>query len=160
TFGPCRSAMIAIGRSSSSETSRTRRIRSAWSSCVPCEKLRRAASIPARASSSTRSRDDDAGPSVATIFVRRGSSADIGSDYPATRADFAPMLRQAWERHAEDWIRWAREPGHDSYWLFHRDRFLELVPPPGNLTLDLGCGEGRLSRDLAARGHRILGIDP
>src|SRR5262245_66223627 len=70
--------MIAIGRSSSPETSRTTLIRSAWSSCDPCEKLRRAASTPARASSSTRSRDDDAGPSVATIFVRRGSSADIG----------------------------------------------------------------------------------
>ncbi len=69
------------------------------------------------------------------------------------------MLRQAWERNSEDWIRWAREPGHDSYWRFHRDQFFELVPPPGQLTLDIGCGEGRLSRDLAARGHRILGID-
>ena len=24
-----------------------------------------------------------------------------------------------------------REPGHDSYWNFHRDLFFELVPPPG-----------------------------
>jgi len=75
-------------------------------------------------------------------------------------ADFDAMLRQAWERNAQDWIRWAREPGHDSYWRFHRDRFLELVPAPGRLTLDIGCGEGRLSRDLAARGHRVIGIDP
>jgi SAM-dependent methyltransferase len=70
------------------------------------------------------------------------------------------MLRQAWERIADDWIRWAREPGHDSYWRFHRDRFLELVPAPGRLTLDIGCGEGRLSRDLAALGHTVVGIDP
>jgi SAM-dependent methyltransferase len=69
------------------------------------------------------------------------------------------MLRQAWERNAEDWIRWAREPDHDSYWRFHRDRFLELVPAPGRLTLDIGCGEGRLSRDLAALGHKVVGID-
>jgi SAM-dependent methyltransferase len=69
------------------------------------------------------------------------------------------MLRQAWERNAEDWIRWAREPGHDSYWRFHRDRFLELVPASGRLTLDIGCGEGRLSRDLAALGHNVVGID-
>ncbi|HEU5066548.1 MAG TPA: methyltransferase domain-containing protein [Gaiellaceae bacterium] len=69
------------------------------------------------------------------------------------------MLRQAWTRNAEDWIRWAREPGHDSYWRFHRDRFLELVPAPGRLTLDIGCGEGRLSRDLAALGHNVVGID-
>ena len=33
------------------------------------------------------------------------------------------------------------------------------MPPPGRKTLDLGCGEGRLSRDLAALGHTIVGID-
>ena len=71
-----------------------------------------------------------------------------------------PMLREAWERNAEAWIRWAREPGHDTYWRFHRDRFLELVPAPGRLTLDIGCGEGRLSRDLAALRHKVVGIDP
>src|SRR5205809_3093463 len=68
-------------------------------------------------------------------------------------------LRDAWEQHAPDWVRWAREPDHDSYWRFHRDRFLELVPPPGRLTLDIGCGEGRLTRDLTALGHRTIGID-
>src|SRR5262245_13024757 len=151
--------MIAIGRSTSSATSRTTSISPAWSSCDPWEKLRRAASIPARASSRTVSRDEEAGPSVATIFVRRGSSADMASDYPCARADSVPMLRDTWEHNAEAWIRWAREPGHDSYWRFHRDRFLELVPAPGRLTLDIGCGEGRLSRDLAALGHEVVGID-
>ena len=68
-------------------------------------------------------------------------------------------LRDAWEREARAWISWARAPGHDSYWRFHRDQFLTLVPPPGGLTLDLGCGEGRLSRDLTALGHRVIGID-
>jgi SAM-dependent methyltransferase len=68
-------------------------------------------------------------------------------------------LRQAWDRHAADWLLWARTPGHDSYWKFHRDRFLELVPPPGRLTLDLGCGEGRLGRLLQPAGHRLVGLD-
>jgi ubiquinone/menaquinone biosynthesis C-methylase UbiE len=68
-------------------------------------------------------------------------------------------LSDAWEQEAERWIRWARMPGLDSYWRFHRDQFLELVPPPGRLTLDIGCGEGRLSRDLTRLGHRVIGID-
>jgi SAM-dependent methyltransferase len=69
------------------------------------------------------------------------------------------QLRDAWERHAAEWVRWAREPGHDSYWRFHRERFFELVPPPGRLTLDLGCGEGRVARDLKALGHRVVAVD-
>lgn len=67
--------------------------------------------------------------------------------------------QEAWERNAADWIAWARSPGHDSYWQFHRDLFLELVPPPSGRTLDLGCGEGRLARDLAALGHHVVGVD-
>ncbi len=68
-------------------------------------------------------------------------------------------LRQAWERHAPEWIAWARRPGHDSYWRFHRDAFLPLVPSPGRLTLDLGCGEGRVGRDLVAMGHHVVELD-
>ncbi|HKD93509.1 MAG TPA: class I SAM-dependent methyltransferase [Gaiellaceae bacterium] len=68
-------------------------------------------------------------------------------------------LRQAWEENAAAWIAWAREPGHDSYWRFHRDLFLEVVPPPSGRTLDVGCGEGRLARDLAALGHDVVGVD-
>ena len=68
-------------------------------------------------------------------------------------------LRDAWEAEADRWMAWARAPGHDSYWRFHRDRFLQLLPPPNGLTLDLGCGEGRFPRDLKARGYRVAGID-
>lgn len=69
------------------------------------------------------------------------------------------QLSAGWEAEARRWIEWARAPGHDSYWRFHRDQFLDLLPPPGRLTLDIGCGEGRLARDLKARGHHLVGID-
>lgn len=68
-------------------------------------------------------------------------------------------LSEAWEAHARDWITWVRKPGHDSYDRYHRDQFLPLVPPPGRRTLDVGCGEGRLSRHLASLGHDVAGID-
>jgi SAM-dependent methyltransferase len=68
-------------------------------------------------------------------------------------------LRDAWDQAAPEWITWARTPGHDSYWRFHREAFFSLVPAPGELTLDIGCGEGRVSRDLAALGHRVVAID-
>ena len=68
-------------------------------------------------------------------------------------------LRNAWERNAAAWIRWAREPGHDSYWRFHREAFLRLIPAPGRLTLDVGCGEGRVTRDLKELGHDAVGVD-
>ena len=81
-------------------------------------------------------------------------------DRPLTRTRLESVdLAAAWEQHAPDFVAWARQPDHDSYWHFHRDVFLELVPPPGRRTLDLGCGEGRLSRDLKVRGHDVVGVD-
>jgi SAM-dependent methyltransferase len=68
-------------------------------------------------------------------------------------------LKDDWEAQAQAFASWARRPGHDSYPRFHRDQFLPLLPAPGRLTLDVGCGEGRLARDLAERGHRVLAVD-
>jgi SAM-dependent methyltransferase len=69
-------------------------------------------------------------------------------------------LRESWEEHALDWVHWSRWPHHDHfYWRFNRPRFLELLPPPGRLTVDIGCGEGRLGRELRAIGHTVLALD-
>jgi SAM-dependent methyltransferase len=64
-----------------------------------------------------------------------------------------------WEREAERWTAWARAPDHDEYWRSSGPAFFELLPPPGRRTLDVGCGEGRLARDLTALGHRVVGVD-
>jgi ubiquinone/menaquinone biosynthesis C-methylase UbiE len=63
-----------------------------------------------------------------------------------------------WEDQAGNWLAWARTPGHDAYWSY-RDAFFPLLPAPGRRTLEVGCGEGRVARDLAARGHRVVGLD-
>lgn len=68
-------------------------------------------------------------------------------------------LREAWELEATAWIDWVRRPGNDTYDRFHRDQFFGLLPGPGRLTVDVGCGEGRVARDLLARGHRVVAFD-
>jgi SAM-dependent methyltransferase len=68
-------------------------------------------------------------------------------------------FNEDWEREAENWAAWARKPGHDSYWRHSGPAFFELLPPPGRATLDLGCGEGRVTRDLVERGHVVTSID-
>jgi SAM-dependent methyltransferase len=62
------------------------------------------------------------------------------------------------EERAQGWLAWARTPGHDAYWSY-REAFFDLVPAPGAATLEVGCGEGRVARDLLARGHRVTGLD-
>ena len=62
------------------------------------------------------------------------------------------------EERAQGWLDWARTPGHDPYWTY-REAFFALVPAPGAATLEVGCGEGRVARDLVARGHRVTGLD-
>jgi len=81
-------------------------------------------------------------------------------DRPMTRTRLESVdLAAVWDEQAANFVAWARRPEHDSYWHFHRDAFLEVVPPSGRRTLDLGCGEGRLSRDLKALGHDVVGVD-
>lgn len=62
------------------------------------------------------------------------------------------------EDRAADWIRFARTEGHDAYWAY-RDAFFALLPPAPARALEIGCGEGRVSRDLRFRGYDVTGLD-
>jgi SAM-dependent methyltransferase len=64
-----------------------------------------------------------------------------------------------WDPDAGNWLRWARTPGFDPYWHFRDAFFDSVLPSPRGRTLEVGCGEGRVSRDLAARGHEVTAID-
>jgi SAM-dependent methyltransferase len=69
-------------------------------------------------------------------------------------------MRQGWDDEAANWAAFARTPGRDrAHENINLPALLGLLPGPGRATLDLACGEGRLSRVLAARGHRVVGID-
>ena len=42
----------------------------------------------------------------------------------------------------------------------HQDVMSDLLPLPGARTLDVGCGNGRITRLIAAAGAEVVGIDP
>jgi SAM-dependent methyltransferase len=65
-----------------------------------------------------------------------------------------------WEPESEHWIRWARTPGFDAYWYFRDAVFDAVLPPPVGRALEVGCGEGRVTRDLVERGYEVVALDP
>ncbi len=68
--------------------------------------------------------------------------------------------REVWEALAPSWLGWTDGQGQDPYaWDFNLPSFVDLVPAPRQRTLDVGCGEGRVARMLAERGHHVVGID-
>ena len=65
--------------------------------------------------------------------------------------------RDEWERQAGAWADLTTDdPFYD---LLNKPTFLELLPAPGRLTLDVGCGEGHLARELTSIGHTVVGVD-
>ena len=76
----------------------------------------------------------------------------------AMRTD--PEVSRAWDANADLWIRHVRA-GWDRYREeFNNPMFLAFLPElAGKAVIDLGCGEGRNTREFARRGARLTGID-
>ena len=54
---------------------------------------------------------------------------------------------------------WLRVVEDDGYWTYSPLFFEDIVPAPAGWTVEVGSGEGRVCRDLTARGHRTLGVE-
>ncbi|HJU20088.1 MAG TPA: class I SAM-dependent methyltransferase [Stellaceae bacterium] len=67
--------------------------------------------------------------------------------------------REHWSRVASEWIEWARAPNHDAFWAY-RESLIAFVGRGEGEALDVGCGEGRISRELKACGYRVTAADP
>lgn len=79
-----------------------------------------------------------------------------------TEARYGPVvsLADAWEEHAAEWITWARTPGHDGFWEGTWPALRAILPAAiAGPVLDLGCGEGRTARQVAALGHLVIAVD-
>jgi ubiquinone/menaquinone biosynthesis C-methylase UbiE len=69
-------------------------------------------------------------------------------------------MREGWDTEAQNWVRFARTHGHDSaYETVNAPALVSLLPAPGHRTLEVGCGEGRVSRLLRQLGHQVIGVD-
>lgn len=68
-------------------------------------------------------------------------------------------MSTGWEDRSQEWIEWTRRPMFDAYWAYRETFLEEILPSPGQATLEIGCGEGRVTRDIANRGHRVIAVD-
>ena len=64
-------------------------------------------------------------------------------------------LGARWAAQADAWAAWA-DGGHEDDVL---PLFYGLLPDGARRALDVGCGEGRVTRELRRRGHEALGVD-
>jgi SAM-dependent methyltransferase len=63
-----------------------------------------------------------------------------------------------WTRVAQQWIAWARSPEHDAFWAY-RQALLAFIGAGQGKALDIGCGEGRVSRELRKLGYHVTATD-
>ncbi len=64
-----------------------------------------------------------------------------------------------WSRVAQEWLAWARTPNHDAFWAY-RSSLVGFIGRGKGAALDVGCGEGRVSRVLKECGYRVTATDP
>jgi 2-polyprenyl-3-methyl-5-hydroxy-6-metoxy-1,4-benzoquinol methylase len=62
-----------------------------------------------------------------------------------------------WSRIAAEWTAWARAPNHDAFWAY-RGSLLAFIGQGAGEALDVGCGEGRVSRVLKDCGYRVTAV--
>ena len=67
--------------------------------------------------------------------------------------------RKHWSEVAREWIAWARKPNHDAFWAY-RESLVAFIGRSSGKALDVGCGEGRVSRELMALGYQVTAVDP
>ena len=72
-----------------------------------------------------------------------------------------PVDIEHWSCIASEWTAWARAANHDAFWAY-RASLISFIGHGTGYSLDVGCGEGRVSRVLkeCGYGYRVMAIDP
>lgn len=96
---------------------------------------------------------------VVTSLAHRGRARSLWSSTFARMAD-AERLRREWESFSEEWIARSESKTDAAREGLLDDWMLKVLGDVTDLdVIDLGCGEGRFCRMLAANGARTLGVD-
>lgn len=64
-----------------------------------------------------------------------------------------------WASVAEQWIDWVRADGHDAFWAY-QSSFENFVRRGDGEAIEIGAGEGRISRLLIRLGHKVTAVEP
>jgi len=100
--------------------------------------------------------DSSRGPTQPVAVTGRVRSGPALRRYPSV---VTWGLAEAWEENAGEWIAWARKPDHDGFWQGTWPELRAVLPDPDGVTVEVGCGEGRVSRQLMADGHRVVAVE-
>jgi len=74
--------------------------------------------------------------------------------------DLTLESRAKWGKSAESWIDHVNRVDPNRDYLLDQPMLEQAGDVEGWDVLDIGCGEGRFCRMMAARGARVIGIDP
>lgn len=66
--------------------------------------------------------------------------------------------RAHWSRVAQQWTAWARTPNFDAFWAY-RDALRAFIGAGQGEALEVGCGEGRIARELKMLGYTVTASD-
>lgn len=66
---------------------------------------------------------------------------------------------ESWSEAAQQWVAWARAENHDAFWAY-KPAFEDFVGAGSGKAVEIGCGEGRISRVLSTLGWTMTAVEP
>ena len=76
-----------------------------------------------------------------------------------SRSSAPPTRMEPMSGDTKTWNSELYQSSHAFVWQFGRDLLTMLIPKPGERILDVGCGTGQLTSEIAQAGATVVGVD-